>query len=267
MRFFVYSNLFVSLCATGLTLLSYVLIEAAPNLVVAGFVFASTLAVYNADRLFAGSEHDRSQRHKWIASHRPLLWGASVIACASLLALLPLLPKAVMYMVFPLAAISSLYFFPVLPGPSGLRRLKDVAGVKTFVVAMVWALVTVGLPLADVGQMELALLGERAFFIFAITLPFEIRDLERDRAAGVLSIPHILGVPRTKGLAILLLLLFAGSALFHYSNPMHAMALALSGVLTIPLIGATHVDRGDFFYSVLMDGTMLIQVGLVMVVS
>jgi len=268
MRAFVYSNIFVALCAVAMTVTTQ-LSEALPiSWSVLALVFTSTIAVYNLDRLLGSSLEDalaRSRRHQWVREHRKGLWALTVLSGLSSFGLLFVLDPLILAGVLPLALISAAYMVPVRG-----KRLKNVPGMKTGFIAGVWALVTAGLPLLVAGYGLIDALFEwvvleRFLFIFAITVPFEIRDVESDRESEIVSIVHLLGIRGSKALAVVFLAAFTVSTVLRFgpAAPWLAVAFGVSVVTTSPLIAHSHPDRSDYFYSVVMDGTMLVQAGLV----
>ncbi len=108
---------------------------------------------------------------------------------------------------------------------------------------------------------------ERAAFIFAITIPFDIRDLELDQEKEVATLPGRLGIQRAKKVAYaaLGLMLFAATwntIYGHYSLGV-ALGLLLSAVLSGLLIYGADAKRHDYYYTGLLDGTMILQAVLV----
>ncbi len=162
----------------------------------------------------------------------------------------------------------------VLPFFGNERRLRDFDYLKIFLVAIVWAFTTVLLPLIEHGTLLLSytsilLLLERMLFIFAITLPFDIRDLKVDESIKVKTIPAMIGIPMTKGLAgVSLLGAFMISGLLYvnglYSFPV-IIALGISYSSTYLLVHRCDQTNHDYYFTAIMDGTMIIQFLLVYV--
>ena len=102
-----------------------------------------------------------------------------------------------------------------IPLGKNRQNLRNIGGIKIFIIAVVWAGVTVILPLLN--QVNLKEIGftffQRFFFVIAITLPFEIRDLKFD-SGDLNTIPQQIGVKKTKILGVLLLLIFLGLNFF-----------------------------------------------------
>lgn len=159
----------------------------------------------------------------------------------------------------------------VLPLFGNKRRLRDFDQIKIYLIAGVWAFVTVFLPVIDGGfNLSLSLvlmIFERAIFIFAITLPFDIRDLQVDDHGEVKTIPAILGIEKTKQLAyascVLAFVLAVSTFYLNFYDLKILIGLGVSYLSTAWLIGYSTTERHDYFYSGLLDGTMILQFLLV----
>ena len=159
----------------------------------------------------------------------------------------------------------------VLPLFGAGRRLRDLHYLKIFLIAIVWAWITGAVPARAAGLLGTfpawLLIGERACFVFAITLPFDLRDREIDQFTGVKTIPAVIGPARTKRLALSILLLAAGFAVLNthlgaYSLATFAGLLASLGVAA-GLIWRARGTEADYYYTGWLDGTMILQFLLV----
>lgn len=278
LRSLIYGNIFVACCAASLVAMSQLLLFGqARHDGALGLVFFSTLLVYNLDRVLGTSpedRHDRSARHLWTNTHDRALWAlASCGALGAALCALTLPPKVILAMLL-LGAISLSYSVPVLRYKGKWRRLKEIPGLKLLLIGWVWALATVSLPAALGAQADppnlsgpqseqaLALLGQRLLFIVAITLPFDVRDLARDRAANILTLPHLLGLQYTRALGVVLAL---GSGLWAWWMPWPLplrLSLVITNLIGAALILKAHERQPELYYSLLLDGTMLLPLAL-----
>ncbi|MBQ4821502.1 hypothetical protein [Aquimarina sp. MMG016] len=115
--------------------------------------------------------------------------------------------KTLMY-VSPFLALTVLYAIPVFPNK---KNLRSVAGVKIFVIALVWAGTTVLVPMiyaeADLSFNFLIEIIQRFIFIVVLMLPFEIRDMHHDDIS-LETLPQKIGVTRTKVFGSILLVVF-----------------------------------------------------------
>lgn len=166
------------------------------------------------------------------------------------------------------AIISLAYVIPFL---AGKKRLRDLNHIKIFLIMLSWAWITVILPAQEldmpIGPAIILMTFERAFFIFAITLPFDIRDLQIDAHSKVKTIPSVIGQSKAIWFAlccVLLTFLLVGLnfRIGTYST-LQFLALAISLLLTALLIWFSNKERHDYYYTGLMDGTMVLQAGLV----
>jgi 4-hydroxybenzoate polyprenyltransferase len=109
------------------------------------------------------------------------------------------------------------------------------------------------------------LCAERALFIFAITLPFDIRDHESDKRMKLTTIPSLIGIGKAKALSIIMLLIFIGLCYLHYYSSINIeIAMVISVVSTALLILGTHHRRHEYYFTGLLDSTIILQFMLVL---
>jgi 4-hydroxybenzoate polyprenyltransferase len=93
----------------------------------------------------------------------------------------------------------------------GNKTLRNVEGLKIYVVGLTWAIVTVLLPIIESESTfkheMLIVFSQRFLFTIILILPFEIRDLSEDDKR-LRTIPQKIGVQKTKYYGYLLLLFF-----------------------------------------------------------
>lgn len=274
MRFLIFSNIYIALAAVLLTGETYFLLGTAPqSLGLAVLVFCATLFVYNLDRLVSSSREDNfaiTERHRWIEARRSWLWALALLSGAGGAASVFFVPFDLLLGLIPLGVVSLAYSLPFWKRDGKMLRLKDVPGIKIFLIALVWASVTVILPVLDaevdpLGRHAVLTFVERLVFIFAITLPFDVRDLERDRKAGIRTLPMALGPSGTRWLAVGLMVAFTGLSVLNYGWQLDAASLpmALSGLLTAAALWGSDEVRGELYYVGVLDGTMILQWALV----
>jgi (E)-4-hydroxy-3-methyl-but-2-enyl pyrophosphate reductase len=119
-----------------------------------------------------------------------------------------------------ISALGMIYNLPLLPGRPRARfhyrKLKDVPGSKTLLVALAWGVVTSLLPpLAQEGRL---LSGTPMAFLYTSILVFvrstlyDFKDIQGDLMVGKETIPIVLGRWKTEVLVVLLLI-FLGAGL------------------------------------------------------
>ncbi|MGE0636406.1 MAG: UbiA family prenyltransferase [Bacteroidia bacterium] len=278
--YFVFGNFLIAFSSVGLTHLSQLGKELTTgDLHLLVFVFFSTLLVYNLN-LIEGmkglkSSAFRSVRHNWIVKHEKFIWAFSVLSLIVSVAELTALSKDTLIFLLVPGLFALGYAVPIrLPGMKTIR-LRELPFVKIFLVAWVWATFTVGLPLVQQsGLAELLqpknflLFFSRAVFIFAITIPFDIRDLAYDSDKHVATIPSRFGAEKSKYFSLVLLLVFVASSFVRcnsgFCNMNEFIALTISALVSAALVLMVNSQRKELFYSLGIESTMIIQWTLVL---
>ena len=215
-NFILYGNFFIALCAAAQTIQSFFFLENNcfyPHILPV-FVWASTFFLYNIHKpitYFLKKQLVDNQRFlKTKAFSTPLSILTILAGLGCLFLFFQLKTKTQLSLSF--AAILSLaYVIPIF----GQKRLRDLPFIKIFTIAFVWAFVVIILPLQELGKtintITIILFMEKAFFVFALTIPFDIRDVDWDAKTNVKTIPLSIGIQNAKSLAILCLI---GSIVF-----------------------------------------------------
>ena len=206
--FLVASNIYVSLGVMSLTLLSMDIRRIGnPNLL--WFVFFATLFVYNFTRLvnvnsiFSSSE---SIRHNIIYRFRVLFWFVCIISALLSFYFYISISDYIFLPIAGLGFISIIYGIPIYKNESHVFRFRDIPGLKIFLISFVWAYVTEALPTLINGESLYYLaIFERFLFIFALTIPFDIRDANYD-PSHLFTIPQYFGINTAKWIALFAIL-------------------------------------------------------------
>lgn len=99
-------------------------------------------------------------------------------------------------------------------------------------------------------------------FIISITLPFDIRDHLIDKNSGIKTVPGLVGIEKTRYIGYVLAfvyVLFAGVTLSSL------YAFIIPGILIILLIKNSGEHRNEFYYTGLIDGFIIANFLLMMV--
>ncbi|GAA4310878.1 UbiA family prenyltransferase [Nibribacter koreensis] len=269
--FILFSNIFIAACATALVWETYLLSGMPMSTRLGVMAFFATLFVYNADSLLPykfNQDVPLTKRMAWVQKNRLVLMA---IAATSVLCVFALYWMAAFELSFwfmlHLMVVAGLYSIPVLPDREGYIPLRDIPFLKVFLIAYVWSAITVQLPQMEAGRDlfaadSLILFVRRFLFIFALTLVFDIRDLNKDRMTGTVTFPGKWGVAKTKRLALMALLLFA-VLLPATINWQVRLALGLSALGSAWVVWNAHENRSHYYFLVLADGMMLLQFLLV----
>jgi 4-hydroxybenzoate polyprenyltransferase len=263
--------LFIGFCAVSLVWANALMLGEnplyAPNTL---FVFFSTVFTYSILKFRRGEDIELTTHQQWASAHPQLHRNIMLIALiGTAVFFLQLNFEQKLYAV-ALAAFTALYALVELPIGKKKIKLRDIGLLKTLFVAVVWSVTTVVIPINEVDLQDytlLFLLLRRFLFVLALTICFEIKDLEADNNAAIKTLPVYIGVPGTKLLAQLVLLLlmavnFIQYAVFH--TPLYDMAsVNLSLLVSIIAIQPIHEDTSPLWYYVVLDGMMVFQFLLV----
>ncbi len=271
--FLLFSNIFIAFCAVAQGMVSYYLLKLPPDKYVLAFLFFSTLLVYNLSMLLAKPKEPQQspfKRVRWIFSHHRLTISITLIACLCIipLGLWYLSFQAQLLMVF-VGILALAYNFPFLKLNDKKIGLRNIPGIKLFLIALVWSLSCVLLPIVQVestfgisitlGETVL-LVAKRFLFICAITIPFDIRDLFQDKLYELKTIPVILGEKKAwifcQAFLIIYLILLI---LFTKNIDLDVIGLTLTILLTGWLIFKSNIKRNEYYYFFFLDGTMILQ--------
>jgi len=267
-----YSNFWIAVCATAMVLQTqFLLTEEVVFTPLAGLVFCATLFLYAIHRivgLFKVKPFTKTGRYQVISSFKNhIIFYAVIAAIGGLYFFWQISFIVKMALIIP----GILSFAYVLPFLNGKKRLRDLDFVKIFLVAIVWAWVSVLLPYlemnkpADSSLIFMAL--ERGLFIFAITIPFDIRDLQVDAHNNVTTIPARIGARKSKYLAAILMAVSMFCVLLntymHFYDLWTAFGLLISAFFTVFVINYADKTEEDYFFTGAVDGLMLVQFGMV----
>ena len=160
-----------------------------------------------------------------------------------------------------------MYTIPIL---GNKRRLRDFNFIKIFLIAIVWATTTAWIPtyFCGLNTTIITLLSvERALFFIAITIPFDIRDERIDKQINVKTLVHSLGNAKSVIFALFCLLFSLAILVYlHTSNELHLYHLigyGISYIITGMLIYFSKDKTSDYYFTGLLDGTMLLVFAMV----
>lgn len=240
-------------------------------------IFFCTFLEYNLNRLVIIVNNKialNSGPHKWVKQNLRFFLSLIALSIAGLFAALAFAKKEVLMTLVPLGCITFMYSMPVFKYQKIIFQLRQIPYLKIFVIALVWALSTVLLPLMhsklNIDRAEISLLlMERFFFVFSVTIPFDIRDMIADKQIGIKTIPLLINENNARVLSYFSLLVFYVICLFHYrlSNAWYTLgALSVSAVSTFIALYVEKVRKQLFYHYVILDGTLLFQ-GLLVLAS
>jgi len=268
-----YSNLWIALGALAMVWqMQFISGITEWNSPLALLIFFSTIVIYAMHRIIGFTIIDRTienRRLHVIRRFQSHIIIYAIFALAGAAFFIFRVERAILLLLIPPAIISTLYVSPLFRN----RRLRDISYLKIFLIASVWIWITVCVPLMYFGNYDAVQLGvvstEKLFFMLAITLPFDIRDLKVDQLQNVKTLPMKLGVSKTRKLIKVSLILAIVSVAFSFALGVYSasqtVGLSLFYMLLGYLIHTAIKKEHDYFYSGMLDGTFLLQLVFVLV--
>jgi len=158
-----------------------------------------TFAIYSLNSLVG--------RHKQSTLKKQFLIGISIVAIAISIYLLTMIMNFTLLSCFLSAVFCFFclwYIFPLFIG----KKLRDIAGVKIFVIALTCVYAYISFPLLNESidlNINIQFSTVLLLYFIAITLPFDIRDQHVDKPSQY-TIPQLFGQKTSKLIGVLLLL-------------------------------------------------------------
>ena len=265
------SNILLPVAAVLLTLATQVQIGLQPHWHPYLFlIFLATVFEYNRHRIkdiLNESRNQSSEEFMWVSKNKWKIVGLCIVWIISLFVTIYFTNTKVLLALLPLGIATVFYSVPVKGINSVFFRLREIPYLKIFLISFVWTASTTLLPII---QLDLKILNfqfvllftERFLFIFAVAIHFDIRDMQKDKIAGLKTIPLLFNQKNAMWLSYFSLLLCFIVAYFHYQfqhSGFILVALSISSVTTFLLFKSEYVKkRGSFYYQVL-DGMLLLQ--------
>lgn len=244
-RFLVNSNIWVAFCALALAASSEILLKTV-NHQISQFVFFSTIFIYNFQRVIRIKKGEEHARKNWLNKNRTrvhLLMFFAFSMSAYQFFSFKLITQVVILL---MGALSLLY-------PFGIRRIPFL---KIFIISFVWSISTMLLLLLEnnitISENILWHLVSRFLFVFAITIPFDIRDLRYD-AGDLETIPSFFGSEIAKWIALFSLFICVIATVYQLLqtdiNLSNFLALNSLYFLASFLIKESDKDTNDMYFS------------------
>lgn len=279
-NYIVYGSWWVALCAASLGMLTWFELTGMWwNTALFVFILGSTLVVYNLNMLSGLAELRRigthSERHHWCMNNELLMKATLAVGLILSAVSVCFLSSVVWLFMLPLAFVALAYTIPIVKRQTSKIRIREIGLWKIFIIAGVWSGMTVILPSVEyfgldqlVEKLSWELAIERSIFILAITIPFDIRDLINDAKKSVRTIPSILGWKQSVVLAEVLLLAFISFVGLRIGihHPFF-LGYLISSIIAMIIVAFSNPQRNDMYCSFWVEGTMIVQFVLVLVLS
>ncbi|NEN23322.1 hypothetical protein G3O08_07400 [Cryomorpha ignava] len=263
------TNIFIAFAAGACTLATYAFHDVAPSYNLVAFIFFATLLIYNLQRrigdLNASAVFYKSKTILMI------LGAIGLIPFAFHLTLIELAGLAVA------GAISLGYAYPFIPYKGERYSIRRIPYLKLWVIVLAWILSTTIVPLIEIVDLNSAddrlstilFALQQGAFILALTIPFDVRDLEDDYPFQR-TLPMVFGIEWSikfaqRAMIAAFLFAFFNYLIGFFAFPQMLMQMGISALgFFVVARGKTH--RSPLYYSIVLDGMILLQGLLVLAV-
>ena len=260
MQHLIYSNFFVSLCTFCLCLSTAILFSVNCYRV-CFFVFFATFSTYNFQRIFTEKNYI-SKRGVYIKKNKKILIFISLISlffCLNLFLKFNFLTQLIMCLS---AIICFLY-------PFYLRRVPYL---KIFLISLLWSITTV---LAVIIEENIVLNIEvfshflsRFLFVFAITIPFDIRDIKKDTST-ILTLPILFGEKKVKIISFLAIFLFLLNTTLQFQlniiNLKTLISLSFLILIMALMIYRSGSSKNEYYFSFWLESLSIVFLLVILV--
>lgn len=222
--------------------------------------FFTALSAYNFQRIYKlKSATPQTEWLVWVQLNKKYLTRLTFVSAvigSILMILFTTITAQIILLLACLTLITVLYVVPI-----GKKSLREIAGLKIFLVAFVWTGLLVVYPMLN-GNIPLEPYWKEItglfLFFFAVTIPFDIRDLKFDLPSQK-TLPQMLGVKESKILASAFILIFFVFTANFNQEIWKTLLLALFCLSVILLIAFTKPQRSAYFFATI--DAMIILLG------
>lgn len=244
--FYINSSIHVAIAISALVKITFLKLEIEEENSFLFFSFFGSISAYN----FIKYSNVSKLYHKRLTGSMKGIRYLTILSSILFVYFAFLLPLRTVLVFLPFMILSILYAAPILPNK---RNLRSFAGIKIFIIALVWTGVSVLMPAihTEIGLHPDIIIEiiQRFLFVVVIMLPFEIRDLQYDdKELG--TIPQMIGVTRAKvfGGVLLVIFLLLTAAKSELSSTEILSTVSITGISLLFLWG-TEKKQSEYFCS------------------
>jgi 4-hydroxybenzoate polyprenyltransferase len=267
--FFVFSSLFIALCAVLMVYQTCFLFSIPFSFALAGFVFSGSVCSYNFHWYLTPPHVEQpTEKEEWNISNKKIHLLLFIVGVIGSVVFSFLLIQHWFWLGIT-AFVTFLYSAPKISHPV-FSYLKKVAIGKTIFLAFAWMHVTTLLPLV----IELKTLSiphvwfvvNRFFYIYAICILFDYRDVEEDKSAGIRSLITYLNEKGVDSLfwGSILAVLATFFLLLNSFTLAEMIALLIPVVILSLLYYPSKKNFSDYLYYFILDGLMMLSAPLLL---
>lgn len=253
LNFYINSSIHVALAVFSIAWITLMDFNISYDANVLYFIFYASITGYNFVKFFGMAKFHHRSLTRWLKLIQVFSFLCFILMCYYGF---KLNKNSIIYIgIF--AIITFLYAVPFSSRKFFLdeqNNLRNIAGLKVYVIALVWSGVTVFLPLLNNGyyvNADVMIMGvQRYIFVIILMLPFEIRDLQYD-SLKLATIPQKLGVNGTKIMGVLLGVIFV---YLDFLRDKQIMVSFIIVIISMLFVLFSKKEQGKYYCSFWVEG-------------
>ncbi|WP_339917062.1 hypothetical protein [Yeosuana marina] len=270
LNFYINSSIHVALAVFSMAWITLMDFNLSYDANVLYFIFYASITGYNFVKFFGIAKFHHRSLTTWLK----LIQIFSLICFILMCYYGVMLEESTMLYIAGFGLITFLYAIPFLPTRffrDEKNNLRSIAGLKVYLIALVWSGVTVFLPLLNntyhINQDVLITGAQRFLFVIILMLPFEIRDLQFD-SLKLATIPQKIGVKRTKIMGFVLGMLFFFLEFFKDdAQESQVESLLIITIISILFVVFSKKGQGKYYCSFWVEGIPVLWLLLYLIVQ
>lgn len=265
--FYVNSSIHVALAVVSLSWLTLLEFGVLMDENLLFFMFFASITGYNFVKYFGLAKFHHRHLANWLKLIQVFSFFCFILMCFYAL---KLETKTLVY-ISVFGIITFLYAIPFIPKRFLLDEklnLRNIGGLKIYVIALVWSGVTVFLPLINnainISEDIIITAIQRFVIVIVLTLPFEIRDLQFD-SLKLSTVPQKIGEKKTKIIGVLLLIIFFFIEFFKSKIEFdNVVPLSMVVIMTLFLLMNAKKSQSKYYSSFWVESVPILWLLLVM---
>lgn len=270
--FFVFSSLFIALCAVLMVYQTCLLFSIPFSFALAGFVFSGSVCSYNFHwYLTPPHVEEPTEKEVWNICNKKIHLLLFIIGLIGSAVFSFLLIQHWLWLGVT-AFVTFLYSAPKISYPI-FSHLKKIALGKTIFLAFAWMHVTTLLPLVievkTLSMPHVWFVINRFFYIYAICILFDYRDVEEDKKAGIRSLITYFNEKGIDSLfwGSIMMVIITFFLLMNYFSVAEMIALVLPTIILSLLYYPSKKNFSDYLYYFILDGMMMLSAPLLLLIK
>ena len=267
-NFYINSSIHVAFAVVSLTVITLIQFDISTNENLLFFLFFATITGYNFVKFFGVAKF----HHRSLASWLKVIQVFSLVSFIAMCYYASDLEYHSLVVLFVCGLITFLYAIPLLPMTyfrDSQMNLREISGLKIYLIALVWTVATVLLPLIEndiVLDSDVVITSiQRFIFIVVLMLPFEIRDLNYD-SLKLATIPQKIGIKKTKASGVLLLIVFFVLDYFKNEGTSNSiLSTLIIAFVTIILVMFSHKKQSKYYSAFWVESLPMVWLAILLV--